>query len=114
MTEMFKKRYYDRKKINAKKAEVLKLIDLWDEEGLLSNIDKRVEDTDIGHARIIKEFFTKTIDGKVQDDYCMRLTRLHKLMERFRKELVSMVIFKKKGGELILLIKNSLTLCINI
>ena len=88
MKEMFKNRYYDRKKINAKKAEVLKLINLWDEEGLLSNIDKRVEDTDIGHARIIKEFFTKTIDGKVQDDYCMRLTRLHKLMERFRKELV--------------------------
>ena len=98
MKEMFKNRYYDRKKINAKKAEVLKLIDLWDEEGLLSNIDKRVEDTDIGHARIIKEFFTKTIDGKVQDDYCMRLTRLHKLMERFRKELVVNGDLQKKGG----------------
>ena len=98
MKEMFKNRYYDRKKINAKKAEVQKLIDLWDEEGLLSNIDKRVEDTDIGHARIIKEFFTKTIDGKVQDDYCMRLTRLHKLMERFRKELVVNGDLQKKGG----------------
>jgi hypothetical protein len=98
MKEMFKNRYYDRKKINAKKAEVLKLINLWDEEGLLSNIDKRVEDTDIGHARIIKEFFTKTIDGKVQDDYCMRLTRLHKLMERFRKELVVNGDLQKKGG----------------
>ena len=88
MLEMFEKRYNDMKKINAKKAEVLKLIDLWDEEGLLSNIDKEVDDTDIGDPRRIKEFFTKTIDGKVQDDYFMRLTRLHKLMERFRKELV--------------------------
>lgn len=89
MKEMFKKRYYDRKKINAKKAEVLKLIDLWDQKDLLLNLEKDVNDT-YGDQRRIKEYFTKTIDsdGKVKDDYCMRLTRLHKLMERFRKELV--------------------------
>jgi len=89
MKEMFKKRYYDRKKINSKKAEVLKLIDLWDQKDLLLNLEKDVNDT-YGDQRRIKEYFTKTIDsdGKVKDDYCMRLTRLHKLMERFRKELV--------------------------
>ncbi len=87
MKEMFKNRYYDRKKINAKKAEVLKLINIWEEVGLLSNEDIN-----------IKEYFTKTIDGKVQDDYCMRLTRLHKLMERFRKELVVNGDLQKKGG----------------
>ena len=89
MKEMFKKRYYDRKKINAKKAEVLKLIDLWDQKNLLLNLEKDLNDT-YGDQRRIKEYFTKTIDsdGKVKDDYCMRLTRLHKLMERFRKELV--------------------------
>ena len=89
MKEMFKKRYYDRKKINAKKAEVLKLIDLWDQKDLLLNLEKEVNDT-YGDQRRIKEYFTKTIDsdGKQKDDYCMRLTRLYNLMERFRKELV--------------------------
>ena len=75
MKEMFKKRYYDEKKINAKKAEVLKLIDTWEDVGLLDNTYVSV-----------KDYFTN--NGKQEDDYCMRLTRIHKLMERFRKELV--------------------------
>ena len=75
MKEMFKKRYYDEKKINAKKAEILELIDLWDQEGLLS--DSYIS---------VRDYFTN--NRKLKDDYCMRLTRIHKLMERFRNELV--------------------------
>ena len=76
MKEMFKKRYYDEKKISAKKSEILKLIDLWDQEELLGT----------SGLLTIDDYFTN--NGKQKDDYCMRLTRIHKLMERFRKELV--------------------------
>lgn len=75
--EMFKKRYNDEKKINAKKAEVLKLINLWENEDLLTRSSPSSK---------IDDYFTN--NGKQNDDYCMRLTRIHKLMERFRKELV--------------------------
>ena len=77
--EMFKKRYKENKVINAKKADVLKLIQTWKEQGLLF----------IGQAKesqYIKDFFTK--NGKKEDDYYQRLTTIHELMERFRKELV--------------------------
>ena len=66
MREMFEKRYNDRKKIEAKKAEIKKLIDIWDENYLLDT----------------KQYFGEN------HDYVQRLTRLHILMERFRKELV--------------------------
>lgn len=66
MLEMFEKRYNDRKKIETKKAEIKKLIDIWDEDNLLDT----------------EQYFGEN------HDYVQRLTRLHKLMERFRKELV--------------------------
>ncbi|MBR3514557.1 MAG: hypothetical protein IKO12_09110 [Bacteroidaceae bacterium] len=66
MREMFEKRYNDRKIIEAKKAEIKKLIDIWDENYLLDT----------------KQYFGEN------HDYVQRLTRLHTLMERFRKELV--------------------------
>lgn len=66
MREMFEKRYNDRKIIEAKKAEIKKLIDIWDENYLLDT----------------KQYFGEN------HDYVQRLTRLHELMERFRKELV--------------------------
>ena len=69
--EMFKKRYNDEKKINAKKAEVQDLVDAWNVAGFL-NYDNDV----------MKKYFGEN------DDYFQRLTRLHGLMERFRKELV--------------------------
>ncbi len=100
MKEMFKKRYYDRKKIDAKKAEVLKLINLWEKEGLLSNTSKKTDDT-YGADRKIKEYFTTKVDKVEKDDYCMRLTRIHKLMERFRKELVVNGDIQKKGGRVL-------------
>jgi hypothetical protein len=68
---MFKKRYNDEKKINAKKAEVQDLVDAWNVAGFL-NYDNDV----------MKKYFGEN------DDYFQRLTRLHGLMERFRKELV--------------------------
>ena len=76
MKEMFKKRYNDERKISAKKSEILKLIDMWDQEELLGT----------SSLLSIRDYFTS--NGTQKDDYCMRLTRIHKLMERFRKELV--------------------------
>ena len=77
MKEMFINRYNNEKKINAKKAEVLKLINLWEKEDLLTRSSPSSK---------IDDYFTN--NDKQKDDYCMRLTRIHKLMERFRKELV--------------------------
>ena len=76
MKEMFKKRYNDEKKISAKKNEILKLIDMWDLQELLGS----------SGLLTIRDYFTN--NGKQKDDYCKRLTRIHTLMERFRKELV--------------------------
>ena len=76
MKEMFKKRYNDERIISAKKSEILKLIDMWDQEELLGT----------SGLLSIRDYFTN--NGTQKDDYCMRLTRIHKLMERFRKELV--------------------------
>ena len=76
MKEMFKKRYNDERKISAKKSEILKLIDMWDQEELLGT----------SGLLSIRDYFTN--NGKQKDDYCKRLTRIHTLMERFRTELV--------------------------
>ena len=67
--EMYEKRYQDRAKINAKKAEIQKLIGYWDQDSLTYNVDPA------------KSYFGNC-------DYFQRLSRLHMLMERFRQELV--------------------------
>lgn len=70
--EQFEKRYNDKVKIDKKKAEIQKLVDLWTtDNGGTTDI---LVDND--------KYFGENCD------YIMRLTRLHELMERFRKELV--------------------------
>ena len=72
--KMFEKRYEDQKKVNAKKTEVQKLLELWRKQGFLGIGDDASLD--------IKNYFGEN------DDYILRMTRIHGLMERFRKELV--------------------------
>lgn len=67
--EMYEKRYQDRNIINAKKAEIQKIISYWDKDSLTFNVYPA------------KQFFGNC-------DYFQRLSRLHMLMERFRQELV--------------------------
>ena len=81
--EQFEKRYNEKVKIDKKKAEIQKLVDLWTTDNN-------------GETRILVDY--DAYFGK-NCDYIQRLTRLHELMERFRKELVvDGVLYWKNSG----------------